>query len=213
MNRENLSFLLAGLAFGALLGFGVYHAWVTRPDSAAVVADVGGPPAPRGPQAPTAVGGPNAGGGAPMVAEINRLKRVLEQDSTDAAALLRLANLYHDAGMFQQAVSYYERLRKVRPQDPDVLTDLGVCYRGLREFDRALELFGEANRLAPRHWQSLFNTAVVAAFDVGRFDVASRALQSIEAIDPPPPDLDRTQIAQLRQKLEQAQASGEAKPS
>lgn len=208
MNRDNLAFLLAGLAFGALLGFGVYHAVATAPDPQAALAMPTGPGAPRGPQAPTAMGGPNVEGGAPMVAEINRLKRVLQDEPANGAALLRLANLYQDANMLEQAAGYYERYREVRPDDADALTDLGICYRGMKQYDRALELFAEANRTDPRHWQSLFNTVVVAVFDLGELDRASAALASIEAIDPPPPDLDRTRLEQLRQALDEARARG-----
>jgi tetratricopeptide (TPR) repeat protein len=206
VQRENLAFLAAGLAFGMLLGFAVYHAVATAPDPHALPAAQAAAEAPRGPQAPTAMGGPNVDGGAPMLAEINRLKRVLQDEPESPAALLRLANLYQDAAMLPQAIDYYERYLKVRSDDANVLTDLGICYRGVREFERAIELFAEAQRVDPRHWQSLFNTVVVAVFDLGQLDRASTALQSIEAIDPPPPDLDRARIEQLRQALDAARA-------
>jgi tetratricopeptide (TPR) repeat protein len=144
-----------------------------------------------------------------MVAEVNRLKRILQDDPDNVEAALRLANLHHDAGMWPQAAGYYERVKVHRPDDPDLLTDLGVCYRGMREYDRALEQFAAAHHADPRHWQSLFNTVVVAVFDVGRLDLAQQALASIEAIDPPPAGLDRAQLDQLRQALEQAAARAE----
>jgi tetratricopeptide (TPR) repeat protein len=211
MNRENLAFLLAGLAFGSLLGFGVYHAVVTRPDFQAAGPVAGGPPAPRGPDAPAGDGGTrNSGGGAPMVVEINRLKQLLQVDSDNAEALGRLANLYHDAGMFEQAIGYYDRLIVLHPDNPDALTDLGICHRGMRQFARALELFAEAQRIQPTHWQSLFNAAVVAGFDMGRFDEAASAIESIEAIEPRPADLDLASLRQLREALEQSRLSAEA---
>jgi tetratricopeptide (TPR) repeat protein len=205
MSRENLAFLAAGLAFGILIGFGVYHGVATQPDPATAIAS-SEPGAPQGPAAPTAMGGPNAGGGAPMVAEINRLKAVLQDDATNEDALQRLGNLYQDAGIFRQAIDYYERLRVRRPNDPNLLTDLGVCYRGISDFEGALALFGSAHQIDARHWQSLFNTAVVAAFDVGEFDRAEAAIRLIEALDPPPADLDRRHLEQLRHAVEQARA-------
>jgi tetratricopeptide (TPR) repeat protein len=209
MNREQATFLIGGLAFGILLGAGVYHAVATRPDPALVPAEASEPPMPRGPAAPTQGAAPGAAPGAaaaPMIAEINRLKGVLQAEPTNAVALRRLGDLYHDAGMFQQAVGYYERLRELTPQDADLLTDLGVCYRGLGEFDRALGLFAEAHRAVPRHWQSLFNTVIVAASDAGRFDLAAQALDALEALDPPPPDLDRAELTRLREAFERLRA-------
>ncbi len=109
--------------------------------------------------------------------------------------------------MWEQSAEFYERAREIRPDDPDLLTDLGVCYRGLQEFEQALLLFGEANGLDPNHWQSLFNTVVVAAFDVGRYEVAYAAIESMEAIDPAPPELDRARLQQLRDALDRSRAA------
>jgi tetratricopeptide (TPR) repeat protein len=207
MNREHAAHLAGGLAFGILVGFGLYHAVATRPRLDLAAAPVSEPAAPQGPASPTQM--PAGGAGAPMVAEVNRLKRILQDDPDNVEAALRLANLHHDAGMWPQAAGYYERVKVHRPDDPDLLTDLGVCYRGMREYDRALEQFAAAHHADPRHWQSLFNTVVVAVFDVGRLDLAQQALASIEAIDPPPAGLDRAQLDQLRQALEQAAARAE----
>ena len=144
MNKEHLAFLLGGLAFGILIGFGAYHALQSQPELGATTAGGGVASSPQGPMAPTQVG-PNAGGGAPMMAEINRLKGMLQDDPENGQVLLRLANIYHDGAMWQQAVGYYERAVKVTPDNPDILTDLGVCYRALKEHEKALELFSRAN--------------------------------------------------------------------
>lgn len=208
MTREQLAFLLGGLAFGVLIGFGSYHAIHTTPDLDAPEAAVTEAPNPRGPQAPTQLG-PNAGGGAPMVAKVNQLKRALQEEPQDGEILLRLANLYYDAAMWEQAAGYYERVVAANGPDPDLLTDLGVCYRGQRQYDKALENFDRAHGLDPRHWQSLYNTIIVAVFDVGDVELAVDALASMEAIDPRPAELDGGRLEQLRQILEQAR-DGEA---
>jgi tetratricopeptide (TPR) repeat protein len=213
MNREHAGYLFGGLAFGVLVGFGLYHTVATRPQLDLAPAAVSEPAGPQGPAAPTQIAGGgvgSGGGGGPMIAEVNRLKRMLQDDPDDVEVALRLANLHHDAGYWDQAAGYYERVKKHRPSDPDLLTDLGVCYRGMGEFDRALEEFAAAHRADPGHWQSLFNTVVVAVFDVGRYDVAQQALASIEAIEPPPPGLDPARLDQLRQALAQAAARGQA---
>jgi tetratricopeptide (TPR) repeat protein len=205
VKKDHLVFLLAGLAFGFLLGFGAFRAWQNAPGQERA-GDASGA-GPRGPMAPTQVGGQNAGpsggGGGPMVAEINALKERLQRDPKDAAALVRLANLHHDVGMWPQAASYYERALQITADDPDLLTDLGICYRGMQRFEDALAKFERASTVAPKHWQSLYNIVIVEAFDLRRFDRAEAALTRLEAFDPPPPNL-----AELQRRVDQAKASG-----
>ncbi len=211
MTREHLMFLFGGLAFGILIGFGSYHAIHTAPSLAQAPIVGGAVPAPQGPPAPTQLGGPNAQGGAPMVATVNRLKRMLQASPDDDQVLLKLANLYHDAAMWEPAAGYYERVVELQPPSADTLTDLGVCYRGLRQFDQALAAFERAHNLDAAHWQSLYNTVVVAGFDVNRLDLASEALETMESIDPRPAELGRGRLERLREMLQSvAAAQGES---
>ncbi len=133
-----------------------------------------------------------------MMREIDALRRALEADPRDLAALTRLANLHNDAGMWTQAIAYYERALEVKPGDPDLLTDLGVCYREIRQPEKALRLFEQAQRSDPSHWQSLYNTVVVETFDFKRKGPALEALARLERLNPQAPNL-----AQLRQAAEQ----------
>jgi len=208
MNKEHMAFLFGGLAFGILIGFGAYHAVQSRPELGPTAAGGGTAAAPRGPMAPTQVG-PNAGGGAPMVAEINRLKGMLQDDPENGQILMRLANIYHDGAMWQQAVGYYERAIAVMPENPDVLTDLGVCYRGMNEHEKALGLFERAQEVNPKHWQSLYNIVVVAGFDLDRADEAFKAIDKMESMDQRPPEIDQSRLDNLRHAVEQAQVARE----
>lgn len=210
MQREHLMFLIGGLAFGILIGFGSYHAIHGAPALAQAPVDGGQIPSPQGPPAATQIG-PNAQGGAPMVATVNRLKRMLQESPDDEQVLLKLANLYYDAAMWEPAAGYYERVVALTPPSADLLTDLGSCYRGLRRFDEALATFERASKLDPAHWQSLYNTVVVAGFDVNRLDLASEALETMESIDPRPAELGRGRLERLREMLQSvAAAQGES---
>lgn len=210
MKREQVVFLFCGFAFGVLVGFGAFSAIDTQPelDVAGGATTVAGPQGPAAPN-PNAMA-PPGGSGAPMVAEINRLKARLQEQPDDLQAVTRLAGLYHEAGIWAQAVGYYERALELRPDDPDLLTDLGSCLRGTGEFDRALASFDRAFAADPRHWQSMFNKVIVAAYDMGRLEIASEALGHLESIDPPPDGLDPTRLAQLRQALDRARQTAPA---
>ena len=202
MTRENLAFLIGGLAFGALIGAGLFNAIDKAPQLAAGAAPANSMPSPAGPRSPTQVGPGGAEGGAPMMAEINGLKRRLQQDGNDLPALHRLGDIYYEAAMWEQAGGYYERALALEPDSANVMTDLGVCYRGRQQFEQALELFARAQAADASHWESLFNTAVVAGFDLGRFDLAMATVEKMEALANPVP-----RLAELRAALEQARQS------
>jgi len=211
LKREQLAFLIGGFAFGILVGFGLFHAFESEPDldqGAVMQQDI---PVPRGPQAPgtggAAEAGPNSGGGAPMVARINQLKTQLQDDPNNRELLIELGSIYYQGGFWEPASGYFKRLIEIEP-DPNMLTNLGVCYRGMKEFDRAVESFDRAFELDPTHWQSLFNKVVVASMDMGRADLTQQGLAAIESIEPRPAELDQ-RLTALRQMLESAAAERE----
>jgi tetratricopeptide (TPR) repeat protein len=200
VRKDQLVFLLGGLAFGFLFGFGVYHTWYAAPD----LDNRGGG---AGPAAAAPAGQPSQGMGqpdsaAPMVAEINQLKRMIQDDPHNVAAFVRLGNLHYDVQMWEQAAGYYESALQLQPDNPDVITDLGVCYRGMGQFEQALEMFSRANEINPDHPQSLFNVVIVAGFDLKQWDRAEEALSALEAMDPTPPRTD-----ELRQALERERSA------
>jgi len=208
LKKDHLAFLMGGLAFGFLFGFGLFRAIETRPGRARAAAEDGAVPSPMGPAAPTqtAGGAPGGGGGAPpMMAEINALKERVTANPQDAAAWVRLANLYQDAGMYEPAVGFYERAIAIGPKDANVLTDMGICLQELKQYDRALEMLERAQQADPQHWQSLYNIAVVAGLGMGKFDRADAALARLQEIHPSAPHL-----PELREALQKARQGGSA---
>lgn len=202
MKREHLAFLVAGLAFGVLIGLAIGQ-FGKAPESSAAAAI----PAPAGPAAPTQTGAGAAGAaptddGAPMMREIAALRARLAEQPDDLPTLTRLANLYHDVQMWEPAKTYYERAVALSPSDPDLITDWGVCYAGTGDFDRALALFDRAQEARPGHSQSLFNTAVVAGLYAGDFARADAAIARLEQIDPAPP-----RLAELKADIASARAA------
>ncbi len=200
MRRDNVVFLVGGLAFGAILGYGLFYTFSYNPAAPVSGTRAEAPSSPR--PASQAATPPRSGAmGSDAMDEARSLKAVLEADPQNVAALTRLANLYHDSGMWSQAVESYEKAIRVRPNDPNLLTDAGVCYQQMHLFDKALALFERAQRADPSHWQSLYNTVIVAGFNLRRFDEARAALQKLERLNPSGPDL-----RQLREELDRAAA-------
>lgn len=200
MKREHWVFLATGFAFGVLVGYGAFNLEAHAPDlSAGGAAAQAGQPA--GPRAPAQIGTSGAAGAAPMMTEINALKQRLKDNPKDVDAVVRLANIYHEVSMWDQAIEYYELALQQRPDEPDWITDLGVCQRNAGRYEQALKLFERAQRINPDHWQSLFNMVIVAGFDLERWDVAQGALDSMERMNPQPP-----RLGELRQAIADARA-------
>ena len=183
MKQENLLFLAGGIVLGLLVGYGVADIAGRRasgPQHAAAAAPV---------QAPPVQGGPPPAAGPPA-GEIASLERVVAADPKNVQALTQLGNTLYDASRWNEALVYYQRALEAGPQDPNVLTDAGICYRQLRRFEEALDCFARAQKADPAHWQSLFNTVVVAGFDLGRFDAAEAALDRLRKANPSAPGLE-----------------------
>lgn len=115
---------------------------------------------------------------------ILELEAAVRKNPEDAAAWVRLGNLYFDMGKAPGAVNAYERALLLKPGDPDVLTDLGIMYRDTGNFDMAVESFRKASKANPGHQNALFNQGVVLFFDLGRKDDARKAWRRLLNINP-----------------------------
>jgi cytochrome c-type biogenesis protein CcmH/NrfG len=149
------------LALGVALGY-LFHGSAgqegtsTRTSSAAPAVSV--PPnlgaAPSGQMPPVQKQQMIAQASAPL---LERLK----QNPRDYEALVQVGNLNYDGQQYTEAISYYERALKIRPENPDVRTDMGTAYWYLGNADRALEEFSKSLKYQPDHPGTLFNLGVV----------------------------------------------------
>lgn len=210
MNRDNLLFLFFGLLLGFVGAYLAFEAIAAKQPPRRVAGmpsddpsagsgeattplnapDATGAPAAQGDVA----GGPAAGGapGArPGMEEIRKLKEYVDKHPEDADAVRKLANLNFDIGNWARARDLYLQYEKVAKPDADLLTDLGITHRELGESEQALARFRQAEKLAPEHWQSRFNQAIVLGLDLGRFDEAIQVLEQLRQTQPANPEIDR----------------------
>jgi hypothetical protein len=226
MNKDNLLFAAIGLLFGFISGYLMHEVMMARQplrrlagEGAAVSPRPGADGGPAGaPEAPSAAdpglasaspstpdpgaAGPGAGGGpaaAPpaAMAEVQKLREYVATHPKDADAVLKLANLNFDINNWARARDLYTQYLGLRDADPDVLTDLGTCYRQLRQFDKALEQFRHAEQISPKHWKSLFAETVILAFDLNQSDAADKVFARLQATAPGQPE-----VAQLGTELQ-----------
>jgi cytochrome c-type biogenesis protein CcmH/NrfG len=202
VNRDNVLFLCVGLLVGFIGGYLVHEAMATRqPPRVASGSEraAAQPPAPTTPAAPDGAA-PEAGTLEAKRGEIRQVEAHLAANPDDAQALLQLANLDYDVRDWQGCADAYERYFKLRPEDPDIVTDQGTCYRGSGDPQKALELFRKARSLDPKHWQSVYNEVVVLAFDLRDYAAAARALDDLRALQSDNPDVQRLADEVARQR-------------
>jgi len=181
-----------GLAIGLVVGLFVgYQIGSSGPSSPAASAMPGMPPLP--PQMPSA---PPPGGGADALARIATLQSIVARDPKNVQAWVRLGNDFFDTHQPQKAVEAYGRALELQPNDPNVLTDQGVMYRELRQYDKAIQNFEKASKADPTHVQSLFNMGVVYSTDLKLPQKAIEAWSKVVRVAPESP-----QAAQARQAL------------
>lgn len=199
MKRDSILFLAAGLLVGFIAGYWLHEEMADRQPPRRLPGQIeAGPMAQPTPGAGAAAG---AMGGMSQ-ADVQELTARVQQNPEDADAVLRLAELNHQIANWPRAAELYQQYLGLRPDDPGVMSDLGIAYRQMGRMDEALALFDRAQAVSPDHWQSRFNEVIVRAFDLQQFDQARQTLEELRQLQPGNPDVERlaTEIDQLERQ-------------
>ena len=138
-----------------------------------------GPPAP-----PLPAPAPPARESVEVTSQIQTLKEMLKKDPNNLPAWVELGNLYFDSDRPKEAVEAYGRYLAIKPDNPDVRTDMGIMYRKMGQFDRALEEFRKAAQSDPKHANSRYNIGIVLLHDKHDMKGAITAWEDYLKVDP-----------------------------
>jgi tetratricopeptide (TPR) repeat protein len=64
---------------------------------------------------------------------------------------------YYDDGKFREAISQYKRALNIKPDDIDVLINIGLGYRHLEEYDKAIEYYDKVLDIEPENKVAINN--------------------------------------------------------
>ncbi len=164
------------------MAFGLIAGWVIGSQQAIVRS--GALPAQSAAAAP-----PASAPAAPPVAaldetKVSGFKSIAEREPTNAAPRVELANLYFDAERYQDAITWYDEALKIKPNDADVSTDLGVSYYYTNQPDKALAQFQHSLTIDPKHVKTFLNVGVVRAFGKQDLAGAEEAWQQVLKLAP-----------------------------
>ena len=181
MQNRHLRLLIIGIAFGVVVGIGLFR-WYDSGTEAA--------------EAPPAAAAEASGGeSGDLRSELEQLRATLEGDPENAPALVRVGDLSFQAGWFAEAIEFYERALAQQPGDARLMLVIGLCHRRLEQYDEALDWFERAEAAAPDGWEATFNRAVVTGLDQGKTEEALRILDELEENHPTADGLDRLREA------------------
>ncbi len=135
------------------------------------------------PQVPLPPSPPPGPDPAEMNLKIKTLKDIVKKDPKNLPALVELGNLFFDSGQPKEAIEAYNQYLAVKPDNADVRTDMGIMYRALGNFDRAIEEFKRAAQSDPKHINSRYNIGIVLLHDKNDIKGAIKAWEEYLKVD------------------------------
>jgi tetratricopeptide (TPR) repeat protein len=173
MSKESLAFAVSGTLFGFLVGWMVGSQATRQLPPAASAPVQASTQQQQAPQAPAL--------DSQRAAD---LERQANAQPANATVRLELANLYHDAERFEQAIPWYEGVMKLTPNDVDASTDLAVCYFYTNQTERAITQVDHSLKVDPKHLKSILNRGIFLAFGRNDLDGAKKAWEQVIALAP-----------------------------
>ena len=95
------------------------------------------------------------------LAEINNLEKIVNSNSENHEALLKLGHMLNDNGYYERAIVKYEDYLKTHSENADVIVDMGVCYFELKKYDKSIDVIKSALQINPLHQIANFNLGIV----------------------------------------------------
>ncbi len=119
-----------------------------------------------------------------VASQIKTLKEIVKKNPKNLPGWVELGNLYFDTDQPKEAIEAYSQYLAVKPDDPDVRTDMGIMYRKLGQFDKAIEEFRKAAQSDPKHVNSRYNIGLVLLHDKQDIKSAIKAWEDYLKVDP-----------------------------
>ncbi len=92
---------------------------------------------------------------------IEFLDSMVNKNPVDTKAIIELGNVYYDVKQFGKAIIYYSRALELAPNNIDVRTDMGTCYRMLGYLKSAKQEYLISLKYDPDHLFTNFNLGVI----------------------------------------------------
>ncbi len=91
-----------------------------------------------------------------LMEKIEELKETVRENPKDLAAWVKLGNIYSQHNRCREAIDAYGEAVSIKPDDPDIRTNLGLMLRTLGDDAGAIEEFRKAAQYGPKHANSRY---------------------------------------------------------
>ncbi|MGH7948592.1 MAG: tetratricopeptide repeat protein [Candidatus Binataceae bacterium] len=116
---------------------------------------------------------------------------VIKLDPNNSDALRGIGDINYDRNNYDQAILAYEKYLKHKPDDPNVLTDVGTMYLYAGKSEQAIARYKKAVALNGEHFQAWYNMGIA----YGQRDNAREAKDALKhAYEAAPDDNARAQV-------------------
>lgn len=115
---------------------------------------------------------------------VGQKREELAKNPGNIQARIDLANMLFDLGRDREAAEQYVLALGKQPDNLNILSDLGVCYRRMKEPKKAVEYFNKVVEKDPQHMVAWYNIAVTSFYDLKDIKTARNALYKAMKIDP-----------------------------
>jgi len=119
-----------------------------------------------------------------MAAAITNLEATVTAKPDDFQSWVQLGHLYYDTGQAEKAISAYTTSLKYHSGDANLITDLGVMYRQVKQPEKAIEMFEKAQAMDALHQPSRFNEGIVRFYDLKDTEGAIASWEELLKINP-----------------------------
>jgi cytochrome c-type biogenesis protein CcmH/NrfG len=119
-----------------------------------------------------------------QTAKIETLEKLTRENPENIENWIQLGHIYYDTDQIKEAINAYETALKIKPDVPNILTDLGVMYRRAGDPKKAVAKFDQAMAADPSHQISRFNKGIVLMHDLNDAKGAVDAWRELIELNP-----------------------------
>lgn len=129
--------------------------------------------------------------------EVLALMQRLKEHPDDPALQLTMAEKFMDMGSFERAKTFLDKVRQVRPDDPEVLNALGVTLYNLKDMAGAKDAFEAVLAHDAEDYRARFNLALLHKYALHEPGKAAEEFKAVLASPKADPETKATSQKEL----------------